>query len=56
MMMEGRWLGGWVKWATGIKEGMCWDELGRVSYVTGVSLGSAPELSTTLYVNELKFK
>ena len=38
----GRWAGGWVKWAMGIKEVVCCDEH-WVLYVSDESLNSAPE-------------
>ena len=45
--MEGRWVGGGVKWVTGIKEGTCWDE-SWVLPVSDESLNSTPEIN---YVN-----
>ena len=48
--MEGGWVGGWVKWVMGIKEGTFQGEH-WVSYVRDESLGSTPEAKTTLYVN-----
>ena len=46
-MLEGRWVGGWVKWLTGAKEGTFQNEH-WVSYVRDESLGSTPEAKTTL--------
>ena len=37
----------------GIKEGTCWEEH-WVLYVSDESLNSAPEINTTLYVNQLE--
>ena len=34
----------------GTKEGTCWDDL-WVLYVSDESLGSSPEMDTTLYIN-----
>ena len=49
-VLEARWMGGWVKWVIGIKEGTFRDEH-WVSHVRDKSLGSTPEGKTTLYVN-----
>ena len=43
----GRWVGGWVGWVTGIKEGAFWDEH-WVSYVSDESPASTREAKTTL--------
>ena len=45
----GCWVGGWAKWARGIKEDI-WDEH-WVLFVSDESLNSIPEISVTLYVN-----
>ena len=41
---------GWAKWVTGIKEGTFQYEHWGL-YVRDESLGSTPEIKTTLYVN-----
>ena len=50
MLLEGRWVEGWAKWAMGIKEGTCWDEH-WVLHVSDESLNSTPEIIIALYVN-----
>ena len=39
-----------AKWVMGIEEDTCWDEH-WVSYVSGESLNSTPEIIIGLYVN-----
>ena len=48
-------MGGWAKWARGIKKGNCWDEH-WVLYASEESLNSIPEIIITPYVNYLGFK
>ena len=48
--LEGRWGRGGAEWVPGSKEGTCWDER-WVSFVSDASLGSTPEIDTTLCVN-----
>ena len=42
--------GGWATWVMGTEEDTCWDEH-WVSYVSGESLNSTPEIIIGLYVN-----
>ena len=51
----GVWLGGWAKWARGIKTDTCWDEH-WVLYVGDESLGSTPEIIVLLYANQFGCK
>ena len=46
---EGRYMGGWVEWVKGIKEGIC-DER-WVLYVNDKSLHSASETNNAGHVN-----
>ena len=44
--MEGRWAGGWAKWAMGINEGTCDEHW--VLYVSDESLNSTSETNIAM--------
>ena len=44
-------MGGWAKWARGIKEDTCWDEHWMMLYVGDESLDSTPEILIAPYAH-----
>lgn len=48
-LTEGRWVGGWSSWVTGIKEGICCDEH-WVLQATNGSLNTTLKSTDVLYV------